>query len=61
MLCGRAPVGSDIENYLMLSNPDVNETVLNIIKISLSSELDNRYASCDHFIRAINEIVGKET
>lgn len=61
LLCGRAPVGSDIENYLQQSNSDVDEKLMGILRKSLSSELDNRYDSCDQFIRAINEIVGDET
>lgn len=60
LLCGRAPVGSDIENYLKLTNPAVDSKVLTIIRKSLSSELENRYHSCDQFIEAINAIVGEE-
>ena len=60
LLCGRAPVGSDIENYLKQANPDVDSRVLEIIRKSLPSELENRYDSCNQFIEAINAIVGKD-
>lgn len=61
LLCGRAPVGSDIESYLVSVNPDVDEQVLEIIRKSLSSELEKRYCSCDQFIEMINQIVGKDS
>ncbi len=60
LLCGRAPVGSDIESYLLQSNSDVDESILEVLRKSLSSELDNRFNSCDQFIVAINKILGEE-
>lgn len=60
LLCGRAPVGSDIEDYLKNTNSKVDSTVLGIVRKSLASELDGRYSSCNEFINAINAIIGEE-
>lgn len=54
LLCGRAPVGSDMKEYLLNSNHDIDEEALALIMKSLASDLDDRYTSCADFINAID-------
>lgn len=55
LLCGRAPVGSDIMDILHKINPTVPPGLKLVITKSLSSELDKRYPSCEEFISALKQ------
>ena len=60
LLCGRAPVGSDIDDYLRKTNKGVTDEILSLLHRSLSYDIENRYTSCDEFIMAINRILGED-
>ena len=60
LLCGRAPVGSDIDDYLRKTNKGVTDEILSLLHRSLSYDIENRYTSCDEFILAINHILGED-
>ena len=61
LLCGRAPVGSDIKENLIAINSTVDERVLTLVMKSLSSDINRRFSSCKEFIEAIEQIVGAES
>lgn len=50
LLCGRAPSGSDMREYLEKSNSQITPTDINIIMKCLSSSIENRYSSCEELL-----------
>lgn len=46
LLCGKAPSGSDMKEYLSQSNQQLSSAEIGIIMKCLSSNIDARYASC---------------
>lgn len=56
LLCGRAPVGSDIKEFLHETNPNVPSELELVIMKCLASELDKRYSSCDELADALKRI-----
>lgn len=54
LLCGHAP-GPDAEDYLRRSNAQMSDKQIDVVMRALSSEIDNRYISCNEMIAAIKE------
>jgi serine/threonine protein kinase len=50
LLCGRAPSGSDMREYLEKSNSQITPTDIDIIMKCLSSSIENRYSSCEELL-----------
>ena len=50
LLCGRAPSGSDMREYLEKSNSQITPTDIDIIMKCLSSSIENRYSSLRRII-----------
>lgn len=50
LLCGRAPSGSDMREYLEKSNSQITPTDIDIIMRCLSSSIENRYSSCEELL-----------
>ena len=50
LLCGRAPSGSDMREYLEKANSKLKTKEIDIIMKCLSSEIENRYSSCDELL-----------
>lgn len=50
LLCGRAPSGSDMREYLEKSNSQITPTDIDIIMKCLSSSIKNRYSSCEELL-----------
>lgn len=56
LLCGRAPVGSDMREYLEKSNLELLKADIDVIMKCLSSNIDNRYSSCDELLSIVRQI-----
>lgn len=55
LLCGRPPIGGDVERYLRDSNSKLtNEQIAGILK-SLSLDINYRYSSCDEMKHVIED------
>ena len=52
ILCGRTP-GPDAEEYLRRSNAELTDEQVGAVMKALSSDLDQRYASCDEMRLAV--------
>lgn len=57
MLCGRAPSGSDMREYLEKANTKLKANEIDIIMKCLSSDIDKRYASCDELLPIVRKFV----
>ena len=57
MLCGRAPSGSDMREYLEKANAKLKANEIDIIMKCLSSDIDKRYASCDELLPIVRKFV----
>ena len=55
LLCGKAPSGSDMREYLSQSNQKLGDSDIDIIMKCLSSNMDTRYNSC----RELHQIASK--
>ena len=53
LLCGRAPGGSDMKEYLQKSNGELLPEQIDIVMKCLSGNIDERFASCDELYGAI--------
>lgn len=50
LLCGQAPSGSDMEEYLEKTNPQLQPSEVEVIMKCLSSNINVRYSSCDELL-----------
>ena len=57
LLCGRAPSGSDMRNYLKQARSDLQEWEVDMIMKCLASNIDDRYGSCSELQGFIKERV----
>lgn len=46
LLCGRAPIGSDIREYLKQANVTLKDSEIDIVMKCLSVNIEDRYSSC---------------
>lgn len=46
LLCGRAPIGSDIREYLKQANVTLKDSEIDMVMKCLSVNIENRYSSC---------------
>lgn len=61
LLCGRAPGGSDMREYLENSNSELTKSDIDIIMKCLSSNIDNRYSSCDELLPIVKNAAISKT
>ncbi len=57
LLCGRAPSGSDMREYLEKANPKLKIDEIDIIMKCLSTNIENRYSSCDELLPIVRSAV----
>lgn len=57
LLCGRAPSGSDMREYIEKSNSKLKADEIDIIMKCLASDIENRYASCDELLPIVRNAV----
>lgn len=57
LLSGKAPSGSDMRSYLKQANDQLSEDEINIVMKCLSSNLEDRYKSCEQLIQIIRPYV----
>jgi len=50
LLCGKAPSGSDMREYLEQANQQLKPTEIEVIMKCLSSNIDARYSSCNELL-----------
>lgn len=55
LLCGRAPSGSDMREYLEKSNAHLTESNVNTVMKCLSSDINNRYSSCEELLSIVKK------
>lgn len=55
LLCGRAPSGSDMKEYLEKSNSQVTLKDIDIIMKCLSTSIENRYSSCEELFSIVKK------
>lgn len=53
LMCGRAPIGSDIREYLKQANDTLKDTEIDIVMKCLSANIENRYRSCSELKKRI--------
>lgn len=53
LLCGQAPSGSDMKEYLEKSNPQLKSSEVEVIMKCLSSNINARYSSCDELMPVV--------
>ena len=58
LLCGRAPVGSDIERFLREGNRNLTDSQVKFVLKSLSMDIDKRFENCISMRNAIESMIG---
>ncbi len=61
LLCGRAPSGSDMREYLEKANERLKADEVDIVMKCLSSDIENRYSSCDELLPIARKAVTSES
>lgn len=56
LLCGRAPSGSDMREYLEKANSKLQTEEIDIIMKCLSSNIEKRYSSCDELLPIVRKV-----
>ena len=59
LLCGRAPSGSDMREYLEKANSKLNTDEVDIVMKCLSSDIENRYSSCDELLSIVRSAANR--
>lgn len=57
LLCGRPPIGGDIESILRKSRKNLNDEQIGVVLKSLSVDLDKRFSSCEEMKSKINRLI----
>lgn len=57
LLCGQAPSGSDMKQYLEESNPQLKSSEVDVIMRCLSSNIDSRYSSCSELLPIVTKAI----
>lgn len=61
LLCGQAPSGSDMKEYLESSNQQLKLSEIDVIMKCLSSNINMRYSSCDELLPIVRQAATTET
>lgn len=56
LLCGRAPHGSDMKNYLGKAAPYLSDEQIDIVMKCLSGDLEERYGDCGELLATLVEL-----
>ena len=59
LLSGRAPSGSDMREYLKQSNSQLTDSNVDIVMKCLSSNIDNRYGSCEELLPIVKNAASR--
>ena len=57
LLCGRPPIGGDMERILRESNTEITDYQVNAVLSSLSIDIEKRYSNCNEMKEAIESNV----
>lgn len=57
LLCGQAPSGSDMKEYLEKTNPQLKPSEVEVIMKCLASNINARYSSCDELMPVVKAAI----